>query len=51
LEELPLPCRLDMQAYDTIGYARLREHIARVGVTLYRRGNDGLTNEAGEPAS
>jgi predicted nucleotidyltransferase len=33
LEELPLPYRFDVKAYDAIAYAPLREHIARVGVT------------------
>jgi uncharacterized protein len=41
LDELPLPYRFDVKAYDAIGYAPLREHITRVGVTLYRRTNDG----------
>lgn len=49
LEELPLPYRFDVKAYDAISYAPLREHIARVGVTLYRRADDALATEAEEP--
>jgi uncharacterized protein len=49
LDELPLPYRFDVRAYDAIGDAPLREHIARVGVTLYRRADDSLTTETQEP--
>lgn len=49
LEELPLPYRFDVRAYDAIGYAPLREHIARVGVTLYRRAADIVAPDADEP--
>lgn len=37
LDELPLPYRFDVKAYGGIKYGPLREHIARVGVSLYRR--------------
>jgi uncharacterized protein len=37
LDELPLPYRFDVKAYGSIKYGPLREHIARVGVSLYRR--------------
>jgi uncharacterized protein len=37
LDELPLPYRFDVKAYHRITYGPLREHIARVGVSLYRR--------------
>lgn len=37
LDELPLPYRFDVKAYSSIKYGPLREHIARVGVLLYRR--------------
>lgn len=37
LDELPLPYRFDVKAYGDIKYGPLREHIARVGVSLYRR--------------
>jgi uncharacterized protein len=37
LEELPLPYRFDVKAYGRITYGPLREHIARVGIALYRR--------------
>jgi len=37
LDELPLPYRFDVKAYGGIKYSPLREHIARVGISLYRR--------------
>lgn len=37
LDELPLPYRFNVKAYDTIRYQPLRDHIARAGVTLYQR--------------
>lgn len=37
LDELPLPYRFDVKAYGGIKYGPLREHIVRVGVSLYRR--------------
>ncbi|MGE0824523.1 MAG: nucleotidyltransferase domain-containing protein [Candidatus Binatia bacterium] len=37
LDELPLPYRFDVKAYSSIKYGPLREHIARVGISLYRR--------------
>jgi hypothetical protein len=40
LDELPLPYHFDVKAYGAIRYAPLREHIARVGLTLYRREPD-----------
>jgi predicted nucleotidyltransferase len=40
LNELPLPYRFEVKACGTIRYAPLREHIARVGLTLYRRESD-----------
>lgn len=36
LDELPLPYRFDVKAYGGITYPPLQEHIARVGVSLYR---------------
>jgi predicted nucleotidyltransferase len=50
LEELPLPYRFDVRAYDAVGYAPLREHIARVGITLYRRVDDTSATDAVEPS-
>ncbi|GHV29971.1 hypothetical protein FACS1894167_10040 [Synergistales bacterium] len=35
LELLPLPFTFDAQSFNEIKNAELREHIARVGVTLY----------------
>ena len=40
LDELPLPYRFDVKACSAIRHAPLREHIARVGLTLYRREPD-----------
>jgi predicted nucleotidyltransferase len=37
LDELPLPYRFDVKAYGSIKYGPLREHIVRVGISLYRR--------------
>lgn len=37
LDELPLPYRFDVVAFPTIAHEPLREHIERVGVTVYRR--------------
>ena len=37
LDELPLPYRFDVKAFGTIKHEPLREHIARVGLSLYRR--------------
>jgi predicted nucleotidyltransferase len=36
LDELPLPYRFDVKAYGSIKYGPLREHIARVGISLYQ---------------
>ena len=35
LDELPLPYRFDVQMFHTIELAPLREHIERVGISLY----------------
>lgn len=37
LDELPLPYRFDVKAYGGSKYGPLREHVARVGISLYRR--------------
>ena len=37
LDELPLPVRFDVQALNSIQHPALREHISRVGQSLYRR--------------
>lgn len=37
LDELPLPYRFDVRAFASIRNARLRAHIERVGIPLYRR--------------
>jgi predicted nucleotidyltransferase len=43
LDELPLPYTFDVQAYDAIRHAPLREHIDRAGARFY--------TTAGEPES
>ena len=48
LDELPLPYRFDVKAYSEIKYGPLREHIVRVGVSLYRRDLSDQT-EAAKP--
>lgn len=35
LDELPLPCRFDVLPLDLIDFIPLREHIERVGQTIY----------------
>ena len=35
LDELPLPYRYDVQAFNAIRFLPLREHIERVGITIY----------------
>jgi predicted nucleotidyltransferase len=35
MDELPLPYRFDVQAYAAIRYPPLREHIDRVGITIF----------------
>lgn len=39
LEDLPLPNRFDVQAFDHIAHEPLREHIERVGIAIYEREN------------
>ena len=35
LDELPLPYRFEVQAFDHIAHLELREHIERVGIYVY----------------
>jgi predicted nucleotidyltransferase len=35
LDELPLPYKYDVQAFNAIQFAPLREHIERVGIRIY----------------
>jgi predicted nucleotidyltransferase len=35
LDDLPLPYRFDVQAYSSIKHAPLREHIDRVGLSMF----------------
>jgi uncharacterized protein len=37
LDDLPLPIRFELQLNEAIRYPPLREHIARVGKTIYSR--------------
>ncbi|MFI5201714.1 MAG: nucleotidyltransferase family protein [Candidatus Kapaibacterium sp.] len=37
LEELPLPYKFDVEAYDSIRHEPLREHIERAGKMFYAR--------------
>jgi len=46
LNELPLPYRFDVKAYSSIKYGPLREHITRVGISLYRRDLSDQTDTA-----
>lgn len=43
LDELPLPYRFDVLAFDSITSAPLREHIQRVGLTIYLAERDSLS--------
>lgn len=38
LDELPLPYKFDIQAYDAIVNPDLRNHIDRVGIVIYKAG-------------
>lgn len=37
LDDLPLPYRYDVKAFDSINLPELREHIERVGIVIYKR--------------
>jgi predicted nucleotidyltransferase len=37
LDELPLPYRFDVRAFDSIRFQPLREHIERVGAVVYEK--------------
>lgn len=41
LDQLPMPCKFDVIACDSVRYSPLVEHIHRVGVTIYRREENG----------
>jgi predicted nucleotidyltransferase len=45
LEELPLPYGFDVKAYDRIKSPALKEHIARVGKSIYRREGDAVAED------
>ena len=52
LDELPLAYRFDVQAYEAIKFAPLRDHIARRGILLYPELTSGSEQtEAGEAES
>src|SRR5690606_14984700 len=48
LEELPLPYRFEVRAFDHISNAALKEHIERVGIVIYREGSATESAGAGE---
>ena len=37
LEDLNIPQKCDVQAYESIGYPPLQRHIDSVGITIYRK--------------
>lgn len=41
LEDLPIPQKCDVQAYESIDYEPLRRHIDEYGVTIYERATSG----------
>ena len=41
LEDLPIPQKCDVQAYESIEYEPLRRHIDERGVTIYERATTG----------
>ncbi|MEO5369420.1 MAG: nucleotidyltransferase domain-containing protein [Magnetococcus sp. DMHC-1] len=41
LDQLPMPCKFDVKAGDSIRYPPLLEQIRRVGVTIYQREENG----------
>jgi predicted nucleotidyltransferase len=43
LDELPLPYHFDVLPFDLIQNPPLREHIERIGVTLYPRANNKIS--------
>jgi predicted nucleotidyltransferase len=49
LENLPLPYRFDVKAYSSLKHVSLQEHIARVGVSLYRRDTSDKDTAATKP--
>jgi len=49
LDELPLPYRFDVKAYSSIKHVPLQEHIARVGVSFYRRDSSDKDTAATKP--
>ena len=38
LEDLNIPQKCDVQAYESIGYPPLRRHIDEFGIAIYRKG-------------
>ena len=41
LDDLPIPQKCDVQAYESIDYEPLRRHIDERGVTIYERATSG----------
>lgn len=48
LEDLNIPQRCDVKAFEQIRYPPLREHIEAVGVNIYRRAEKGIP-DTGQP--
>ncbi|MBU1185126.1 MAG: restriction endonuclease subunit S [Proteobacteria bacterium] len=47
LDDLMLPYTIDLSVFNELNHAKLREHIARVGVLLYERANQGAAMTKG----
>ena len=41
LEDLPIPQKCDLQAYESINYEPLKRHIDEMGIIIYRRPPEG----------
>ncbi|MDR3078076.1 MAG: nucleotidyltransferase domain-containing protein [Planctomycetota bacterium] len=44
IDDLLLPYKVDLLIYDTLEHVKLREHIDRVGVTLYRHEQSNISD-------
>jgi type I restriction enzyme S subunit len=47
LDDLLLPYSIDLSLFDELNHAKLREHIERIGLVFYERGNAGGVMKAG----
>ena len=41
LDDLPIPQKCDLQAYESIRYAPFKRHIDTFGITIYEKSNNG----------